>query len=591
MIVAMRKVFFFIRQTQVESALDDLRALRLVHVEHIRAPQGDELSVVNEKLNLIEQARSILESVGAQQATKHTVQKPASWLESCHHLIDLRKRYDQLKEYSMTLNSGIDLWEHWGDFDPALVKALEQKNIFLKFYQIPRDKIKSLSARLLVKNISAQGALINCLVVAQGEFRLEFKELELPKLSLSAMRNRLNEDLRIMQGIREELSAYRRYEQDLISVEGDLLRQKEFFTVLKGMGQDGGIAYLKGYVPQDSEDALIQQAKEKGWGILTLEPGPDDAVPTLVRSPAWVKLIHPVLKLLEIVPGYHELDISPLFLIFFSLFFGMIIGDAGYGLLYLAITLTVHKKMGKKIKDKTPIFLFYLLSSCAIIWGVISGTFFGQWWFANWGIKPLVPSLNNIDFIQALCFLIGAIHLSIAHAWRFALKLPSLAAFADLGWMSIIWAAFFLAKTLLLGDAFPFFGKWLIAGGIVLVVLFTNPQRNILHGIGEGLVAIALGLVNNFTDVVSYVRLFAVGLAGIAIADAFNVMAFGVPAKNTGAIIGGVLILLAGHILNFILGPMSVLVHGVRLNVLEFCSHASVSWSGFEYKPFGKKEG
>ena len=96
--------------------------------------------------------------------------------------------------------------------------------------------------------------------------------------------------------------------------------------------------------------------------------------------------------------------------------------------------------------------------------------------------------------------------------------------------------------------------------------------------------------MNNFTDVVSYVRLFAVGLAGVAIADAFNVMAFGSAAKGIGAIIGGVLILIAGHTLNFVLGPMSVLVHGVRLNVLEFCSHANVSWSGFAYKPFCKKE-
>jgi V/A-type H+-transporting ATPase subunit I len=122
------------------------------------------------------------------------------------------------------------------------------------------------------------------------------------------------------------------------------------------------------------------------------------------------------------------------------------------------------------------------------------------------------------------------------------------------------------------------------------VILFTNPQRNVLKGIGEGVAAIALGLVNNFTDVISYVRLFAVGLAGVAIADAFNMMAAGNSgAKGLGELIAGLLILIAGHTLNFILGPMSVLVHGVRLNVLEFCSHANVSWSGFEYKPFSKK--
>ena len=207
------------------------------------------------------------------------------------------------------------------------------------------------------------------------------------------------------------------------------------------------------------------------------------------------------------------------------------------------------------------------------------------------GIKPLVPLLVNATFIQALCFFIGALHLSLAHGWRAMLKAPALSALADLGWISVIWAVFFLAKTLLLGDPFPLFGNWLIITGLVLVLFFTSPQNNILKTIGAGLGRIALSLVNNFTDVVSYIRLFAVGLAGVAIADAFNAMAAGVVKKgDILTILIAALIVICGHLLNIILGPMSVLVHGVRLNVLEFCSHANVSWDGFAYKPFMKKK-
>ncbi|MCX5669371.1 MAG: hypothetical protein NTX89_04600 [Candidatus Omnitrophica bacterium] len=588
MIVAMKKVFLLLRQTQAQAALEDLRTLGLVHVEHENIPSGVELSQINEELNLIEQSRSILSTISQKQSVKSAALGQEGWMSVCRHIVDLQKRYDQLREYSVTLNGWIDLWEDWGDFDPQEVIALQQKDVHLKFYQIPKNQIKILPPGLILKIISSQDALLNCLVIGSANTELNFKKLELPKLSLSQMKNRLSEDIKIMQEIKEELASHLFYQNDLIATEESLLSQKDFYAVLRGMGQSGEIVYLKGYIPVDTEERLVKQAKQNGWGILTLQPSEEDSVPTLIRNPVWIKLIQPVLKLLELVPGYNELDVSPLFLIFFSLFFGMIIGDAGYGLLYLMLTFIVHKKMGTKIKDKTPIFLFYVLSSCAIIWGVISGTFFGQGWLASLGIKPLVPSLNNINFVQALCFLIGAVHLTIAHSWRLALKLPSLVAFADLGWISIIWAAFFLAKNLLLGDQFPLFGKWLIYGGITLVVLFTSPQRNILKCIGQGLAAIALGLVNNFTDVVSYVRLFAVGLAGVAIADAFNVMAFGSAKAGVGAVIGGILILIAGHGLNFILGPMSVLVHGVRLNVLEFCSHANVSWSGFAYKPFTK---
>jgi V/A-type H+-transporting ATPase subunit I len=186
--------------------------------------------------------------------------------------------------------------------------------------------------------------------------------------------------------------------------------------------------------------------------------------------------------------------------------------------------------------------------------------------------------------MQTFCFFLGTLHLSIAHSWRAYLKFPSLKALADVGWICILWTAFFLARTLILGEAFPPWGIWLIATGIVLVILFTNPQANVLRAIGEGLGTVALSLMNNFTDVISYVRLFAVGLAGLAIADITNTLSSGL-GDGVAALAAGVVIILIGHSLNIILGPMSVLVHGVRLNVLEFSGHANVTWSGFAFEP------
>jgi V/A-type H+-transporting ATPase subunit I len=121
----------------------------------------------------------------------------------------------------------------------------------------------------------------------------------------------------------------------------------------------------------------------------------------------------------------------------------------------------------------------------------------------------------------------------------------------------------------------------MIIGGILLVMIGTNPQRNIIKMIGGGLGAVALNIMNSFTDVVSYVRLFAVGLAGVAISDTVNSLAAGLP----GNYIAQFFILLLGHTINIVLGPMSVLVHGIRLNVLEFSGHVGLSWSGTAYKP------
>ncbi|MCK9572521.1 MAG: hypothetical protein M0Q96_04515, partial [Candidatus Omnitrophica bacterium] len=328
MIVKMKKVFLLIQESRVHIGLDALGALGVVHVEHEKAPAGVELNEISEKLSLIEQARSVLSTASLKKPAKYIIHKSEDLNNVCRHIIDLQKRYDQLREYSVTLNNAIDFWEPWGDFDPLQINALRAKNIFIKFYQIPKDKLKSLPPAIILKKISTQGVLVNCLAVAREDIAIGFKELELPKLSLSGMKNRLSEDAKIMQNIREELSEYLIYDNDLISAETALLNQKDFYFVLKGMGQVDKISYLKGYIPVDSEELLLKQAKQNSWGILTLQPDENDLVPTLLRNPAWIALIKPVLKLLELTPGYKELDISPLFIIFFSIFFGMLIGDA-----------------------------------------------------------------------------------------------------------------------------------------------------------------------------------------------------------------------------------------------------------------------
>jgi V/A-type H+-transporting ATPase subunit I len=179
---------------------------------------------------------------------------------------------------------------------------------------------------------------------------------------------------------------------------------------------------------------------------------------------------------------------------------------------------------------------------------------------------------------------LGALHLSIAHAWRALLKVPSLTALADVGYICILWTAFFLATTLVLGEPFPPFGIWLVATGIILVILFTSPQSRVLRGIGEGLGTVAMSFMNNITDVISYVRLFAVGLATLAIAETTNTLASGL-GNGILALSAGIAILIIGHGLNILLGFISVLVHGVRLNVLEFSGHANITWSGSAFEP------
>ena len=185
-----------------------------------------------------------------------------------------------------------------------------------------------------------------------------------------------------------------------------------------------------------------------------------------------------------------------------------------------------------------------------------------------------------------ICFSIGTLHISIAHVWNLIRKINSWECLSDLGWLCCTWMLFSVVLNMVLYIELP---TWivttqlpLLGTGIALIILSLVMSKSYF-----GLVTLALDVINNFVDIISYVRLYAVGAASLAIAQAFNGMAFpeGEAIKFT---IGGALILFAGHTLNIILAAMGVMVHGIRLNTLEFSSHAGVEWGGLHFNPFRK---
>jgi V/A-type H+/Na+-transporting ATPase subunit I len=585
MIVAMKKVSIICQNKNSTATVSLLRSLGVVHVEHQRAPQGPDIAALREDIDLARMALEVLSRYGTAHAEAAHAHGPhADWKISSRHIVDLDKRLDQLHEYSRILKVRISEWEQWGDGDPETIDALARRNIFVRFYQIPEKEIEALPAGSIVKTIAARGGIVKCAVISRQKHELSYKEVLPPKSSLSAMRHKLEQDGVLETALTHDLVKHHAHRGIIQEHQALLEKELVFQQALLGMGRQGILSYVSGYAPVDSVDILAQAAADNKWALSINDPGPDDNVPTFLRNPAWVDRVKPVFNLLGITPGYRELDVSVLFLVFFSIFFGILIGDAGYGIVYMSLTAVMHYKMKNNPGMKNVFSLLYLLSFCAIAWGVMTGTFFGQAWLQNKGFTALVPQLNDVKTMQTFCFFLGAFHLSIAHSWRAILKLPSLSALADIGWICVLWVAFFMARTLILSDPFPSWGVRLAGAGVGLVILFTNPQRNMLKAVGEGLGTVALSLMNNFTDVVSYVRLFAVGLAGVAIAETTNSMAAGL-GHGVVAVVAGALIVGIGHSLNIVLGPMSVLVHGVRLNVLEFSGHANVSWSGFAYEP------
>ncbi|MDR1178307.1 MAG: V-type ATP synthase subunit I, partial [Spirochaetaceae bacterium] len=351
-------------------------------------------------------------------------------------------------------------------------------------------------------------------------------------------------------------------------------------------------------------------ASENGWALSADDPGPDDMVPTKLKNNPLVSLLNPLTDFLEIVPGYNEVDISGWFLLFFIIFFGMIFGDAGYGAIILcAAVVGIVKTVKKGVPPALKLLLLLGLSNFA--WGVLTCSWFGIEDLTRLPalLKDLsLPLISNVSASQSalgkamvqqnlmiFCFSLALIQLSIGHILAI-IKNRSLKALGDIGSMAMLAGMYCVVLSLLASNeyrriplAMP--AVYAFAAGFLLNFVFANYDGSIGRAILESLkniISAILGIANVFSDIMSYIRLWAVGLAGAAIASTVNSMA-GPMLGHLIFFVFGIILLVFGHGLNMVLNILSVLVHGVRLNTLEFSGHAGLTWAGHAYKPFKSK--
>jgi len=263
------------------------------------------------------------------------------------------------------------------------------------------------------------------------------------------------------------------------------------------------------------------------------------------------------------------------------------------------------KKAGKSIPDAVRLLL--LLAGFTIFWGILTLSWFG--------IEPkLLPAfLKSIDLfwisndnpvsgenVKTLCFYLGTVQLVIAHLKNIRRDFGSLKFLAQIGQLAMVIGMLSMALNLVISaENFPLpaYAPYMIAIGFGLNFLFASWEsgygffRGILKSVISSfanIVSVFLGVVNIFADIVSYIRLWAVGLAGLAISQTVNNMVGPLLGKATFFVIGA-LVLILGHGVNIILSVLSVIVHGVRLNMLEFSGHLGMEWSGFSYEPFKER--
>ncbi len=393
---------------------------------------------------------------------------------------------------------------------------------------------------------------------------------------------------------RARLSAWRNVIQREMAEADDRAAQ---VWAAKRCVRDHGILLLEGWAPQQSRERLFTFAGSHGLATTVREPGPGDVPPTLLHNPESVAAGADCMTFYR-TPPYGSWDPSAVVFISFGLFFAMILADAGYGLVLGLILAVFWRTFGASEDGRRMRGLVAFMVLTSVGYGVLLGSYFG---FppaeGTWLAVLHILNINDQSQQMPLAIAIGGLHIALANltfAWYLR---SSSVALGYAGWAAVIAGG--------LGVGFGYFGVGptdiLRAIGLVLlgigaaaVLLFSSPEPfppkslvGWLSRLGKGVMQVPR-LSNAFGDVLSYLRLFALGLASARLAQTFNDLSRQAGSVEGVGLLFAILVLAVGHALNLALGVMGGVVHGLRLNCIEFFNWGLPD-EGYSFRAFARK--
>ena len=590
------------------SAKDEMiRSLRDIGVMHLAEKQSADREVSDRFQTLSKTQMALKDYADKKQEQASEVLTDDEFKTMYDGVLEAMDRKTALGQEISAANTEIDRIAAWGEFNPQDVRDLKEEGYDFHFYRMGSKEFQALQAEEGVRYLRLAPVDKQDAVAVFGTLppSIQASEFIPGENSISELKQKIEDAHKGIDECNETLKAASIYDASFKNQMLKVQNEVNYSSANATAQGDDDFVWISGYVPEVELDKVKAMAAEKkfAWAAEDVAED-DDRIPTKLRFTKVSKLIEPVFNILGVLPGYREQDVSLWFLLFFTLFFAMIIGDGGYGVLILIGTIALRVKQKK---GSTVTFLLFVLSIATIIWGAVTGTWFGM----ESAMKvPLlkglvIPSLatypeyfgltSNVtqNAIMKFSFSIGAIQMVLGSILAIKDKIPKkdLSWVSNLGWAIAVVAMYLLALNLVIHENISLVPVFALIGvAFVLVLLFggMSPDKTF----GQGLKA---GLANAFTDfldtiscfgnVMSYIRLFAVGMAGVAISQSFNGIAAGM---HGPLIILGVLVVLIGHALNIIMCFLSVVVHGVRLNVLEFSGQVGLEWTGLPYEPFKK---
>lgn len=602
MIIPMKKYTILIHHKDYRSFLQNLQDLGMLDVVDKGFEPDGETNLEIQRISQFKQAIKILESHRDDEKVGETDQLPDAILEN---ILQMDVKTESIHQKITALDREYRVSRPWGDFSVEIIRKLEEQGYFIHFYSVSEKKFRDEWKKHYNLKVISHGEGKTNFVIVQREDEVvdidaeKIKAPERPASEVLKEKEKLNARIEeIKTYYSENAGAFLPVlEKAKIEAENSL----SFDNVMRSADKqaDDKLMVLRGWVAEPDQKKVDEFLDKNDIVYLKSAPEKDDKVPVLLKNDKYSRLFEPIGKLYSL-PKYNELDLTPFFAPFFMMFFGFCLGDAGYGLLFLFVGTLIKPRMSKEIKKI--ISLMQWLGASTIIFGAISGTFFGvnlievaeegrvDWLFS---IRDLMIDSEKMFYFALVLGGLQIIYGMFIKTANITRQRGFKYALSTMGWILLILGslALYAVKNENNIDVINLLFYILLGVSGIMILFLNNPDKNVLINFGGGLWDVYSIVTGVMGDLLSYIRLFALGVSSAILGYVFNDLAMqmsgDIPVLSQLIFL---LILVIGHGLNIFMASLGAFVHPMRLTFVEFYKNAGFEGGGKPYNPFRKKE-
>jgi len=605
MIEKMKKLSFLVYHQEYDTFLHRLQDLGVMHVEG-GALDKDQEGTVATDLTELKRVDALLKKMADVPAAK--TDTPAANVTAADATETIKAveaalaRKDELAGRKAALAAQAEALTPWGNFDPAEVRSrLAAAGCEMSFFKTSSKAFKKeIAPNYPVEAVKEEKGTTYFVAISRGEqMQVPATQVTLPEASLGNVTAELEKVTAELEETNAELQQLTATATPVVEAyRSELQGRIDFDTVRVSTEKvaDDHLMLLRGWIPAKDQNKIQTAFADSGAWFEVADPQPDDDIPVCLKNNRFFKLFEMFTEL-YMLPKYSELDLTPFLAPFYILFFGLCLGDSGYGL-FITLAVLAVKFFKKDLSQsmKSAMNLLLILGLSAFFCGLLSGAFFGfNLYNLNVPLFDKIGAAVSLDNSQMfnLSLILGFIQIMFGmclKAYNRTIQLGFVYSLSTIGWMMVILS---LAVTLLLPE-YAGIAKWFTYAGLLLAFCLNSPERykknaatGFLINVGSGLWDAYNTATGMLGDMLSYVRLFALGLSGGILATVFDSLATGLAPDN--AILGPIvmiLIFVIGHGLNMFMNVLGAFVHPMRLTFVEFFKNAGYEGGGTAYNPF-----